>query len=232
MGASTPKVLLRLEGRTLLAHVVDSARAAGAGRILVVVGEGRELVMAEFRDKGLEFAVQEHQRGTADAVHSCRALLNDDEDCVVLCGDAPLVRPETIRRLTVDRDRAAADVAVFTALLDTPGSYGRVVRLGGNQIDRIVESRDAVEAELRIREVNSGAYSFRWGRVKDALARIRPSAVSGELYLTNLVSEIRSEGGQVIAVLAGEPTEMLGANTPEDFALIENELHRRRGTAA
>ncbi len=232
MGTSLPKVLLPVAGRPLLSHVLEAARAGGATRIIVVVGTQREQVMAAFEPEGVEFVVQVGQRGTADAVLSCRGRLNDDEECVVLCGDAPLIRPETIRRLVQARQAAGADVAVFTARLADPAAYGRIVRAGGDSIERIVERRDATPDVLAINEVNSGAYSFRWGVVRPALERIQPSPVSGEYYLTDIVREVRSGGGQAVAVLATEPDEMLGANTPAELAALERCLAARGESSA
>jgi bifunctional UDP-N-acetylglucosamine pyrophosphorylase/glucosamine-1-phosphate N-acetyltransferase len=232
MGASVPKVLLPIAGRPLLSYVLASARAAGVTRIIVVVGTQKEQVMAAFEQDGVEFVVQAGQQGTADAVLACRDRLSDDEECVVLCGDAPLIRPVTIQRLFQARQAAGADVAVFTARLADPAGYGRVVRAAGDSIERIVEKRDATPEVLAIHEVNSGAYSFRWGRARPALERIRPSRVSGEYYLTDIVRELRAEGGQAVAVLADDPDEMLGANTPEELVLLERGLAARREPSA
>jgi bifunctional UDP-N-acetylglucosamine pyrophosphorylase / glucosamine-1-phosphate N-acetyltransferase len=232
MGASVPKVLLSIKGRPLLRYVLEAARAAGATRIIVVVGVQKEQVMAAFHQDGVEFVEQEGQRGTADAVLACRRRLADDEECVVLCGDAPLIRPETIQRLVQVRQAAGADVSVFTARLTSPTGYGRVVRGHGDSIERIVEQRDATPEVLAINEVNSGAYSFRWARVRPALERIRPSPVSGEYYLTDIVREVREEGGQAVAVLAIDSDEMLGANTPDELAVLERRLAARREPSA
>jgi bifunctional UDP-N-acetylglucosamine pyrophosphorylase/glucosamine-1-phosphate N-acetyltransferase len=232
MGASVPKVLLPINGRPLLRYVLESARAAGATRVIVVVGTQKEQVMAAFRQDGVEFVEQEGQHGTADAVLACRDRLADAEECVVLCGDAPLIRPQTIQRLVQARQAAGADVAVFTARLASPARYGRVVRGRGDSIERIVEQRDATPELLAINEVNSGAYSFRWGRARPALERIRPSPVSGEYYLTDIVREVRDEGGQAVAVLATDPDEMLGANTPDELAALERGLAARREPSA
>jgi bifunctional UDP-N-acetylglucosamine pyrophosphorylase/glucosamine-1-phosphate N-acetyltransferase len=106
------------------------------------------------------------------------------------------------------------------------------VRGSGDSIERIVEKRDATPDVLAINEVNSGAYSFRWGRARPALEKIRPSPVSGEYYLTDIVREVRAEGGQVVAVLATDPNEMLGANTPDELAALERGLAARRETSA
>jgi bifunctional UDP-N-acetylglucosamine pyrophosphorylase/glucosamine-1-phosphate N-acetyltransferase len=232
MGTSVPKVLLPVTGRPLLKYVLASARAAGATRIIVVVGAQKKQVIAAFEREGVEFAVQKGQRGTAHAVLACRGRLDDEEECVVLCGDAPLIRPETIRRLVRARREADADVAVFTARLPVPTGYGRVIRGSGDSIERIVEQRDATPEVLAVNEVNSGAYSFCWGRAACALEAIRPSSVSGEYYLTDIVREVRSRGGKAIAVLATDPDEMLGANTPDELAALEQRLAVRREPSA
>ncbi len=227
MGRDVPKVLLPVCGRPLLAYVVDAARGAGAERIIVVVGDGRDLVQQKFGTGGLEFAVQTEQRGTAHAVLACRNRLADDEEVVVLCGDAPLITSRTVRRLAAARVETGADIALFTARLSDPADYGRVIRASNDEVERIVERRDATEHELQVKEVNSGLYSFQWGRVLPALERVRPSPTTGEYYLTDLVREIRAGGGRVVAVLADDPSEMLGANTPVELARIEAELGRR-----
>ena len=229
MGARVPKVLLPVAGRPLAGYVIDAARAAGADRVILVVGIGKEQVIATFADERVEFVEQREQKGTADAVLSCRDMIPDNEECVVLCGDAPLVRPETIRGLSRAPRETGARIAVFTARPADPSGYGRIIRAGGNFIERIVEQRDATPEELALREVNSGAYAFRWGDVRPALERIRPSAVSGEYYLTDIVTEVRAEGARVVAVEAAEPNEMLGANTPAQLDEIAAELARRRG---
>jgi bifunctional UDP-N-acetylglucosamine pyrophosphorylase/glucosamine-1-phosphate N-acetyltransferase len=227
MGSETPKVLIPVEGRPLLGYVLDSVRGAGVDRILVVVGQGREEVMAEFNDQGLEFAVQAEQKGTADAVLSCRELMAGDDECVVVYGDVPMMRAQTIRRLVDARAKRGADVTVLTARFEDPFGYGRIVRGRGDVIEDIVEERDADDAVRRIREVNSGFYAFGWGRLLPVLERIEPSPVSGEYYLTDAVKGVRAEGGLVVAVRMADPVEMMGANTPEQLEQVARELVRR-----
>ncbi len=227
MGGVQSKVLKPLAGRPLLAYVLDSCRAAGAARIIVVVGAGRDEIGARFADHSLEFAVQREPRGTADAVLACRSMMAPDEECVVVYGDVPLMTGRSIRRMVETRRARAADVAVLTAVLNDPHNYGRVLRGSGDTIERIVEERDADDEIRRVREVNSGFCAFVWGRFLPALERVRPSAVSGELYLTDAIGEVRAEGGTVVAVPMDDPREILGANTPEQLAAIAREQARR-----
>ncbi len=227
MGSSTPKVLLPVAGRPLLGYVLDSVRSAGLDRVILVVGTGRDQVEKAYGDSGVEFAVQAEQRGTADAVLSCRGMISDEEECVVVYGDVPLMRSDTVRRLVDVRRERAADVAVLTARFDDPFGYGRIVRGEGDIIEDIVEERDADDETRDIQEVNSGFYAFQWGLLRPVLDRIEPSPVSGEYYLTDAVRGVRSEGGLVVAVLMDDPREMMGANTPEQLAEVSEELVRR-----
>ncbi len=220
MGGGVSKVLKQIAGRPLLAYVIDSCREAGASRIIVVVGEARKAIETQFAGQGLEFAVQSEPRGTADAVLACRGMLDPEEECVVVYGDVPLMTGPTIRRMVDTRRQRGADVAVLTAILDNPENYGRVLRGIGDTVERIVEERDADEQVRQVKEVNSGFYAFVWGRMLPALERVRPSPVSGELYFTDAVAQLRAEGGKVVAVLMDDPDEMLGANTPEQLAAI------------
>lgn len=220
MNAGTPKVLLEVAGRPLISYVIDAAAAAGCDRVILVVGTGRELVRAAMAGRAVEFAVQAEQKGTADAVLACRGLVGLDDEVVVLCGDAPLVTADSIRRLRRARIDSGADVTVFTAVLDEPGGYGRVIRRPDESVDRIVERRDASPAELAVREVNSGAYSFVWGRVLPLLDQVEPSSASGEYYLTDIVALVNRTGGRVVPVPAEDPREMMGANTPGELAAV------------
>lgn len=230
MGTQLPKVLLPLVGRPLLAHVLDAVRGAGVVRVVVVVGAGREQVLQQFAGMGLEFAVQAEPKGTADAVLACRRLVADDEECVIVYGDVPLMNARTIVRLVDARRRRNADVAVLTAVLDDPSGYGRVVRGDSDTVESIVEERDADTTTRQVREVNSGFCSFVWGRALPALQAIEPSPVSGEYYLTDAVRVIRNRGGTVVAVAMDNPEEMMGVNTPDQFQAVARAIALRRAS--
>ena len=232
MRSSIPKVLLPLRGRPVLAYVIDAARAAGFNRIMIVVGSARRQVEAAFPAPDVDFVVQERQRGTADAVLCCRELLDDDEECVVLCGDTPLLTGVTIKRLLAVRRESEADVAVLTARFTDPHGYGRIVRGNGDRVRAIVEERDATEEIRRITEINAGVYAFRWGRLLPVLERINPSPVTGEYYLTDAVRDLEAKGGQVVAVVADDGRDIMGINTPEQFETVAVELERRDGQKA
>jgi bifunctional UDP-N-acetylglucosamine pyrophosphorylase/glucosamine-1-phosphate N-acetyltransferase len=227
MGQSVPKVLMPLAGRPVLAYVIDACRAAGAGRILAVVGDRQEQVRQEFGGQSLEFAVQREQKGTADAVLSCDGTISDAEDVLVLSGDVPLVRVETLKRLIVEHRRQAADLTLLAATVADPHGYGRVIRDAAGAVQSIVEERDALPEQRAVREMNVGLYVFRWGRVAPVLREVKPSPVSGEYYFPEAVRLLAECGGRIAAVSTADPTEFMGINTPDELHAVEAELTRR-----
>ena len=227
MGQAVPKVLLEVLGRPLISYVLAAARAAGANRLIAVVGPRCAAVPAALSGQGVELAVQAEPRGTGDALLACRSLLADDEECVVLCGDAPLVTEDSISRLVAARAEQHADLSVLTAELADAGSYGRVIRGQDGTVERVVECKDATEAECRVKEVNSGFYAFSWGRIRPVLESLAPSPKTGEYYLTDVVQAVCRSGGRVVAVKARDYREMLGANTPVEFDEVARVLTER-----
>lgn len=227
MGSRTPKVLLPVAGRPILDYVIAAVRDAGVGRIILVVGAGGDEVSARFGNEVEECVVQPEQKGTADAVLCCRGRLSPTDECVVVYGDVPLMSGPTIRKMVEARRKEAADVAVLTAVVDNPRGYGRIVRGSGELVREIVEELDATDEIRRIREVNSGFCAFIWGRLLPALELVRPSPVSGELYLTDAVRQLGVLGGRVVAVTMADPVEMTGVNTPEQLAIVAAQMTRR-----
>ena len=225
MGADAPKVLLPILGRPLIEYVLDAVAGAGIDRTIIVVSERGGPVERALAGRGLEFAVQSRQLGTADAVLACRQLMTDEEQCVVLCGDAPLVSGASVRRLMDAYRDGGVFLALLTARLDDPSGYGRVVRRDDGSVEAIVEERDASDEIRSIDEVNAGAYSFRWGRVLPVLERIEPSPVTGEYYVTDAVK--LAAGNKVVPVVVEDAGEILGANTPGQLERVSRELAAR-----
>ncbi len=227
MRSRIPKVLHELAGRPLLHWVLDTALAvAEPGKVVVVVGHGRERVEPEARARGCRVVVQEPQRGTGDALAVGLAALPADADPVlVLSGDVPLLEPATLEALAAELEGAAA--AVLTARLDDPGPYGRVVRAPGGGVARIVEARDASPEELAIREVNAGVYAFRRRGLAALLGALTPDNAQGEYYLTDVVALAVARGERVVAVRLADPDQMLGVNTRADLARAARLVNRR-----
>src|SRR5690606_1396179 len=222
MQSDLPKVLHSLAGKPMLEHVLDSARQLEPGRIVVVVGHGAERVRGAYEGRpGLCFALQQPQQGTGHAVQQAVPLLQEDgqdDVTLVLYGDVPLVQPDTLRRLLQARAQGAA---VLTEVLDDATGYGRIVRNEQGQVARIVEHKDATEAERAIREVNTGIMAAPTARLKEWLGRIDNNNAQGEYYLTDVIGLAVADG---VAVGAAQPSagwETLGVNSRVQQAELE-----------
>jgi bifunctional UDP-N-acetylglucosamine pyrophosphorylase / glucosamine-1-phosphate N-acetyltransferase len=226
MKSDLPKVLQPLAGRPLLAHVIETAGAVGAADIHVVFGHGGERVRETLHDDALHWTVQAEQLGTGHAVIQAMPGVRDDAIVLVLYGDVPLVRPETLRRL-ID---AAGDstVAVLSVRMQDPTGYGRIVRDRGGRVVRIVEHKDANTKERAIDEVNTGLMAVPAARLRQWLGRITNDNVQGEYYLTDVVVQAVKDRLTIEAVIAESEDEVLGVNDKQQLAAVEAVNRRRR----
>jgi bifunctional UDP-N-acetylglucosamine pyrophosphorylase/glucosamine-1-phosphate N-acetyltransferase len=222
MHSDLPKVLHRLAGRPLLAHVIDRARALGAARIVVVYGYGGEAVREAIGDDSIAWVKQAPQLGTGHALQQALPALAPSAHTLVLYGDVPLTRAETLRSLI---DAAADGVAMLTVELEDPAGYGRIVREGG-AVKRIVEEKDASPPERAIREVNTGIMALPTQRLAGWLASLRNDNAQREYYLTDLVAAAVDEGVPVRAVQPAAAWETLGVNSKAQLAELER-AHQR-----
>ena len=222
MRSELPKVLHRLAGRPLLDYVLDSARALGAARIAVVYGYGGEAVREAIGDETLAWVKKEPQRGTGHALQQALPVLAGSAQTLVLYGDIPLTRTETLHRLS----GAAGDgVAMLSVELDDPTGYGRVVREGG-LVARIVEERDATPAERAIREVNTWIVVLPTKHLARWLSSLRDDNAQREYYLTDVIALAVKEGVRVQALQPAAAWETLGVNSKAQLAELER-VHRR-----
>src|SRR5215468_9125228 len=222
MHSDLPKVLHRLAGRPLLAHVLDCARALAPAQIAVVYGHGGEAVREAIGDETLAWVKQAPQLGTGHALQQALPALADSPRTLVLYGDVPLIRPETLRAL------AAADadgVAMLTVEFDDPTGYGRVLREGG-AVKRIVEEKDATPAERAIREVNTGVMVLPTKHLTRWLSRLRDDNAQREYYLTDVIALAAEEGVPVRALQPSAEWETLGVNSKRQLAELER-VHRQ-----
>ena len=221
MQSSLPKVLHPVAGKPMLAHVIENARMLEPARIVVVVGHGADAVKAAFANEaGLDFVLQSPQQGTGHAVMQAEPLLDTDPQSVtlVLYGDVPMVQPNTLRNLL---DACGGGVAVLTEKLADPSGYGRIVRNGSGQVQRIVEHKDATSEELTIREVNTGILAAPTGRLKHWLSQLRNDNAQGEYYLTDVIGMAVAEGVSVGAAHPSASWETLGVNSRVQQAQLE-----------
>ena len=239
MKSALPKVLHPAAGRPLAEHVLRIARAvlaeANGGRLVVVVGAGREAVveLVERVAPGAIVAVQDPPRGTGDAVRAAAPHFGDASRVVVLSGDVPLLRPATVTRLLAELDaRRDTPVAFLTAVLPNPPPYGRVLRDANGIVVAVVEERDATDEEKRIREVNAGVYAFDRSFLEGALARLEPTNAQGEYYLTDVLAMAVESGRPAHGVAVDDPDEILGVNSRAELAIVDARLRRRAADAA
>lgn len=219
MRTPVPKVLHPVAGIPMVEHVVRAFRAAGVSRIVVVVGPDSAGVQEALKHLKVRFAVQRERRGTAHALAAARKALGAfTGELLVACGDTPLLAGETLGAFLAAHRSSGAAMSVGTFEVADPTGYGRVVMGPGRSIERIVEEREATPEEGRIRRVNSGVYCFTAPGVFRDLARVAPSAVKGELYLTETVRIAAGEGRVVAAWNASDPDAFRGVNTVGELA--------------
>jgi bifunctional UDP-N-acetylglucosamine pyrophosphorylase/glucosamine-1-phosphate N-acetyltransferase len=223
MKSATPKHLHPLLGRRMVDWVVGAARAAGVERVVVV----SSTQTSELFD-GVEVVVQEKPLGTGDAVRCARSALDGfDGDVLVLNGDVPALRPETIRELVETHRSAGAAATVLSFEPAEAGAYGRIVRDGDRRLARIVEAADASASELELGEVNSGIYVFRAEKLWPALDRLDVHNAQGELYVTDTLGLLVADGDTCALQLAADPLEAEGVNTRVELALAAASLRDR-----
>ncbi len=229
MKSDMAKVLHEMSGRTLLGHVLQTLNELGVGRVLVVVGHQRERVQERFREAGVEWVIQAEQRGTGHAVLMAGPVLEDFQGTLlVVCGDTPLLRASTLDALLRGHETSAAAVTVLSMRLPDPAGYGRMIRGEGDDLEAIVEHRDASPAQRAIDEVNSGIYAFRYPDLAVVLSGLTANNSQGEYYLTDAVSLLRRAGRRAAVVCADDYRELLGVNTVEqldDAARVYAEFH-------
>ena len=221
MKSNLAKVLHRLAGEPLLTHVVATIRAARVDRTVVVIGHQADRVRATCAGSDLVFVVQEPQLGTGHAVQVAAPELRDGGYTVVTAGDVPLLTVATLRRLidATIADRVAA--TVLTSVVADAGAYGRIVKNDMGGLIRIVEARDATEAELAIGEYNTGVFCFRTDRLREALASLTADNDQGEYYLTDTVAYLVGRGYPVATLITDDPAEVVGINTVAELAAAE-----------
>jgi len=237
MRSSLPKVLHPLCGRPLIAWPIAAAREAGAGKIVVVDGPERRL--EEHVPEGVVVSVQAEPRGTGDAVGAAASEIAEGDTVVVVMGDVPLVDAATLTGLVEAHKASGAAATMLTAELDDPTGYGRVVRDAEGQVERVVETKaagDASEAELAIREVNTGIFAFDGGSLLDALEGLESGNAQGELYLPDVLPRMHDAGREIGAHVASDWTVTPGINDRVDLARVRaiaqqriNEAHMRAG---
>ena len=229
MNTKLPKVLHEVCGRPMLAYVLDACRGAGIKKAYVVVGYNKEAVIEAFKDdKDIIWIEQKEQKGTGHAVLCCKEHLKDfSGDTLVLCGDGPLIRTETLATLVSKHENEKASATLATAVLSDPTGYGRIVRDTYGNMQGIVEHGDCTEKQREIKEVNPSYYCFNNKAMFEALANIKPNNVKHEYYLTDALHLIIKSGLKVVAVTAVPEEDAMSVNSRSQLSESSKVMQRR-----
>lgn len=221
------KVLHPVCGKPMVQHVVDQVSMLNINKIVTIIGHGAELVQAELGEKTL-YALQEAQLGTAHAVMQAKEILDGKEGVtIVVCGDTPLIKQETMEALFQHHEETAAKATVLTAWTENPAGYGRVIRDENGHVEKIVEHKDATDDERLIKEINTGTYCFDNKALFDALSRVKNENVQGEYYLPDVIEILKNDGFSVAAYQTADFEETLGINDRVALSLAEQFMKKR-----
>ena len=229
MKSDLPKVLHQVAGKPLLAHVIAQARSVGAEKVVVVVGHLAGMVKDAFRDQpGISFAVQEPQLGTGHALMCAARNLQDVRGPVmVLSGDVPALRPGTLNNLLEVHTGGGHALTVLGMDLDDPGHYGRMIAGPDGWLRRIVEYKDATEAEKAVGLVNAGIYAADCRTILEYLPKLSDDNQQHEYYITDLVALMAQSGLKVGHAVCADPMEVAGVNSKQELARMESYLASR-----
>jgi len=229
MNTQQAKVLHEVCGRPMLAYVLDACREAGVSKIYVVIGFSAEKVQERFKDyDDIVWVRQAEQLGTAHAVMCCREHLKDFQgQTLILCGDGPLIRAETLKTLIQKYKSGQPAVTLATAVLDNPAGYGRIIRDAYGNIQGIVEDSDCTKEQLAIKEVNPSYYLFDNKILFETLEKVQPDNVKKEYYLTDAMSLIIETGHTVFAITAVRPEEAMGVNSRRELSVASKIMQQR-----
>jgi bifunctional UDP-N-acetylglucosamine pyrophosphorylase/glucosamine-1-phosphate N-acetyltransferase len=230
MKSATIKILHRAAGRPIIDYVLDLASEIAERPPVMVIGHQREAVQKHAGDRA-RYAVQEQQLGTGHAVMQAMSVLGREgiagKRVLILSGDVPLTRAETLRRLLKEHEQSNNALTLLTMKLDDPAMYGRIVRDPSGAVQRIVEAKDATLTTRKINEVNAGIYVFDGEQLFENLSNLSTDNAQGEYYLTDLLALLRNAGHRVGAVIADDPIEAHGVNSRSDLATVESEIQHR-----
>ena len=229
MNTRIPKVLHEVCGRPMLEWVLTACRDAGVQKHIVVVGYGKEQITERFADADdVVFVEQAEQKGTGHAVMCCREELEGFAgQTLVLCGDAPLIRSETVKVLLDKHAREKSAVTLATAMMDDPAGYGRIVRDGYGNIQGIVEHNDCDDEQRTIREINPGYFCFQTPRLLEALDQITPDNAKNEYYLTDALHLLLADGHKATAVTAVAAEDAMGVNNRMQLSVVGKIMQQR-----
>ncbi|EOB9204863.1 TPA: bifunctional UDP-N-acetylglucosamine diphosphorylase/glucosamine-1-phosphate N-acetyltransferase GlmU [Staphylococcus aureus] len=221
------KVLHEVAGKPMVEHVLESVKGSGVDQVVTIVGHGAESVKGHLGECSL-YSFQEEQLGTAHAVQMAKSHLEDKEGTtIVVCGDTPLITKETLETLIAHHEDANAQATVLSASIQQPYGYGRIVRNASGRLERIVEEKDATQAEKDINEISSGIFAFNNKTLFEKLTQVKNDNAQGEYYLPDVLSLILNDGGIVEVYLTNDVEEIMGVNDRVMLSQAEKAMQRR-----
>jgi bifunctional UDP-N-acetylglucosamine pyrophosphorylase/glucosamine-1-phosphate N-acetyltransferase len=228
-----PKVLHQVGGKPLLAHVIAAAKqVVPAADIFAIVGHEAERVRQAVEDTGIQFVLQEPQRGTGHALLCARPALADYDTVIVLSGDAPLITAETIRKLRDFHQQKQSAMTILSAELANPTGYGRIIRKGPgmktDEVQAIIEEKSCTPAQRKIREINSGFYAFSVAPLFANIDRLKTDNAHAEYYLTDMAQVLRKAGERVVVTKTDNASEILGSNTRAELVELDQKMRRNK----
>jgi bifunctional UDP-N-acetylglucosamine pyrophosphorylase / glucosamine-1-phosphate N-acetyltransferase len=226
--SSLAKVLHPAGGRPLIEHVVRCCAPLKPKRVVTVVGHQAEQVIAVVEPLEAQSVLQQPQNGTGHAMLVAKRSLGNAKIAMVLPGDAPLIRSETLKALLATHRAGNAAATILTAVLADPNGYGRIVRKSETQVGAIVEDSQLAPEQRELNEINSSIYCFTLARLWPALSQVRPNNKHREIYLTDAIAALASKGETVLAQIAPDPREVLGCNTRADLAEVDRIFRERK----
>jgi bifunctional UDP-N-acetylglucosamine pyrophosphorylase/glucosamine-1-phosphate N-acetyltransferase len=219
--SSLAKVLHSAGGKSLLEHVVRACQPLGAKKTIAVVGYQAEKVSEICAPLGVETILQQPQNGTGHAMLVAKQAIGNAKYVIVLPGDAPLVRPQTLRALLAKHRSGNAVATILTAVLADPSGYGRILRKSGDTVAGIIEESQLTPEQRELNEINSSMYCFTTAKLWPALAQVKPNNKHREIYLTDAIAILNGKGETVLAEIAADSRETLGCNTRADLAGVD-----------
>ncbi len=226
MKSKVPKVLHKVLDKMMIDYVIEAAKEAGVEEICAVVGHQSAMVKAMLKDNVSEFAIQKEQLGTGHAVMQAQDFIGTEGDILVLCGDVPLIKAETIKELFEIHRKNDNSATVISVMLDDPTGYGRIIR-DNHSFEKIVEQKDATEEEKKVCEINTGVYVFKSADLIESFKELKNDNMQNEYYLTDCLGIMKEKGLNVGIMVAQDDEEFLGINSKLQLAQANKVMKKR-----
>ncbi len=226
MKSKFPKVVHKVCGKEMVNHIIDVSKKSGVSDVVAILGHGSEVV-ENVLPEGTIIAMQTEQLGTGHAVKMAKEYINDEDTIVILCGDTPLIKEETLKRLFNYHIENNYTATVLTTKVDHPTGYGRVIRDENEDLLKIVEQKDGNAEELAVNEINSGIYCFKGRMLRESLDLLDNNNAQGEYYLTDTIKILRDKGFKVGAFNGSTIEELMGVNSRLELSKAESLMRKR-----